>query len=363
VRIDEVVSYTTDDLVAVVVRTDDGVEGVGQTAPRHAAVTAHVLHDIVVPYFLGRDPWDLEALVDRFLREHYKYGGGFLLRALGGVETALWDVLGKSAGRPVYQLLGGAVRDAVPVYASSMSRAVTPEAEADRLGQLIADHGFGCVKVRIGGRMGRDRDAWPGRTEAIIPFVRRKLGPDVDINADANSGFSAARAIQVGRLLEEHRYHHFEEPCEFSHLERTAEVAAALDIAVAGGEQDTSLAQFQRMLTIGAVDIVQPDVGYIGGVSRARRVALMAEAAGKPCTPHCANQSMLQVFTLHLAAAMPSCSQYQEWGIEKNAWAEGVYEPLPQVDDGKVPLPSGAGWGFELTPEFRRRATEVRQSV
>jgi L-alanine-DL-glutamate epimerase-like enolase superfamily enzyme len=284
------------DLLAVVrVTTDDGVVGIGQTAPFEAGTSAHVLHKMVAPLFLGKDPWDVETLVDECLRAHYKLPSSFLHRALAGVDTALWDVLGQVTGQPVAKLIGGHARASVPMYGSSMSRSTTPEEEAERLAELVAARGFRAVKIRVGQLMGRDVDAAPRRTERIIPHMREVLGDDVDILADANGGFSVGRAIRVGRLLEDHGYFHFEEPCPFPDLEQTAQVASALDIPVAGGEQDISLPQFQRMINGRAVDIVQPDIGYIGGISRARKVAVLAEAAGVPCTPHCANSSLLQV--------------------------------------------------------------------
>lgn len=343
-------------LAVVLVRTDDGVEGIGQTAPYEAETSAHVLHTLVAPVFLGRDPWDVEALADECLRVHYKFPGSFLHRALAGVETALWDVLGKVTGRPVSKLLGGHVRTSVAMYASSMRRNITPEEEAERLQRITAEEGFRAVKVRVGEAMGRDTDAAPGRTERIIPYLRDVLGDGVDLSADANGGYSAGRAIRVGRMLEEHGYFHFEEPCPFPDLEQTAEVAAALDIPVSGGEQDIELPQFNRMINRRVVDIVQPDIGYIGGISRARKVAVLAEAAGIPCTPHCANDSLLRVFTLHLAAAMPSCTHRQEWSIEETPWTQGVYEPMLRVVNGAVAVPATPGWGVELDPAFIREA-------
>lgn len=343
-------------LAVVRVATDDGVEGIGQTAPYRAATSAHVLHEMVVPVFLGRDPWDVEALVDECLRLHYKFPSSFLHRALAGVDTALWDILGKVTGQPVAKLIGGHARTTVPMYGSSMVRSTSPEEEAERLQEIVARDGFGGVKIRVGDAMGRDVDAAPQRTERIIPRVREALGAEVDISADANGGFSVGRAIRVGRLLEEHGYFHFEEPCPFRELEQTALVAAALDIPVSGGEQDISLTQFHRMLSGRMVDIVQPDIGYIGGLSRARKVAVLAEAAGIPCTPHCANDSLLQVFSLHLAAAMPSCSQRQEWSIEETPWSEGLYQPMLRVIDGAVVAPTAPGWGVELDDKFVSQA-------
>ncbi|MCL1871086.1 MAG: mandelate racemase/muconate lactonizing enzyme family protein [Promicromonosporaceae bacterium] len=355
-RIEQIETLVRGNLAVVRVRTDDGAVGVGQAAPYEAATTAHVLHEIVAGYFLGQDPWDVEALVDHCLRQTYKFPSSFILRALAGIDTACWDVLGKAAGVPVYKLLGGNARESVPVYASSMLRSISPADEADRMAMLIDEQGFGGVKIRVGEAMGRDVDAAPGRTEAIVPLMRHVLGDDVAISADANGGFSPGHAVQVGRLLERHGYFHYEEPVPFGDVEQMRRVADALDISVSGGEQDTLLPQFHRLLSTGAVDIVQPDIGYLGGVSRARKVAVLAEAIGLPCTPHCANDSLLQVFTVHLAAAMPACHQRQEWSIEQTAWTQGVYAPLMQVHNGLVALPTEPGWGVSLDPDFERVA-------
>jgi L-alanine-DL-glutamate epimerase-like enolase superfamily enzyme len=335
------------------------VVGIGQTAPYEAAVTADVLHTLVAPYFVGRAVWDIEAVVDSFLRQMYKFPSSFILRAIAGIDTAAWDALGVVTGQPVAKLIGGQARDSVPMYASSMLRSITPEAEAERMVRLVEEQGFGAVKIRVGEAMGRDQDAAPGRTERIIPLMRATLGTGIDISADANGGYSPGQAVRVGRALEEHGYFHFEEPVAFTDIDQMTRLAQTLDIAVSGGEQDTSIPQFQRLLSSGAVDIIQPDIGYIGGIGRARQVALMADAHGIPCTAHCANDSLLQVFSLHLATAMPSCYQRQEWSVECTDWTQGVYEPMLTVRDGAVAAPTAPGWGIELLPEFIRQA-EVR---
>jgi len=359
--IDRIETLVRGELAVVRVTTRDGDVGIGQAAPYEAAITAHVLHELVAPRFLGRNAWDAEALVDEALRVSYKFPSSFILRAIAGIETALWDLQARRAGQPVWRLLGGAARDSVPVYASSMIRSISPEEEADRIAALADEFGYRAAKIRVGEAMGRDVDAAPGRTEHIIPRMREVLGDDFLLSADANGGYTAGAAIRVGRLLEEHGYFHFEEPCPFPQLDETAAVADALDIPVSGGEQDTSLPQFHRMVSRRAVDIVQPDICYIGGVSRARKVAVLAEAAGIACTPHCANASLLQVFTLHLAIAMPACIHAQEWSIERTPWTDGVFSPMPQVVDGEVAAPEEPGWGIELDPGFEP-AAEVRVS-
>ena len=310
------------------------------------------IHDQLARYFLGRDPWDLPALVDECVRADYKFHGTVMFRALCGIETAIWDLLGKLVQRPVYQLLGGTVRTRIGVYGSSMRRDITPEAEAERLSALVSAGRFNDFKIRVGSVMGRDADAAGGRTTKIIKTVREALGDDVTLRADANGCYTPAAAIKIGRMLEDHDYFHFEEPCPYPQLEATAQVAAALDIAVAGGEQDQQLEQFHRMIIGRVVDIVQPDIGYIGGILRARKVALMAEAAGIPCTPHCANTSLLQIFTLHLAACSPSAHQPQEWSIEDVGWVKNVFDGLPKVSGGVVELSRAPGWGVTINQDY-----------
>lgn len=358
-KIARIETYLAPQQAVVRVVTDDGAEGIGQTAPYRADITVDVLHKMVAPFFLGKNPWDVERLGEECLRRLHKFPGSFVHRALCGIDTALWDLNAKQAGQPVYRLLGGADRREVPMYASSMQRETTPEEEAERLEQAVEEGGFRCVKIKIGDMMGRDEDPSPGRTDRLIPLMRQRLGNDIDIHADGNGGYTPAKAIQIGRLLEEHNYFHFEEPCPFTQLENTAIVAAALDIPVAGGEQDYSLDQFHRMIGMRAVDIVQPDIGYIGGITAARKVAFMAEAAGMPCTPHCANQSLLQVFTLHLAAAMPACMQFQEWSIEDSqTWAKEIYEPALEVKGGSVSVSDSPGWGVSILPSYLERAEQ-----
>jgi L-alanine-DL-glutamate epimerase-like enolase superfamily enzyme len=363
-KIETIETMLAGEVAVVRVRTDDGAEGIGQTSPFGPEITVKVLHDMVAPFFLGQDPWDVEALVSKTVRDQYKFPSTFILRALCGVDTAIWDLLGKVTERPVHKLIGGAYRTSIPVYASSMSRSISPEDEGERLLALREQHGFRAAKIRLGKPVGYDVDASPGRTERIIPHIREVMGADFDINADANGGFTAAHAIRIGRLLEDNGYFHFEEPCPYDDILRTAEVARALDIPVAGGEQDNSLKQFRRMIDEEVVDIIQPDIGYIGGVSRARQVAVMADIAGIPCTPHSSNNSMIRVFTIHFAAAMPACRQYQEWGIENSGWeAQEIYEPLLEVVDGNVAVPTAPGWGVELAESFIRRAQSQTSSV
>ena len=346
-KIQSIETFATRDVTIVRVRADSGQEGVGQTSPFNADLTAQVLHRQIAPLALGADPLDIDALVDRCIEGNYKFPWSYVCRALTGVETALWDLRGKLEGKGVCELLGGRRRP-IAAYGSSMRRDITPEDEAERLVRLRDERGFRAFKVRIGKVCGHDADAWPGRTEALVPAVRKALGDDVALLVDANSCYTPKRAIEVGRMLEDHGVCHFEEPCPYWQLEWTAEVAAALDVPVAGGEQDNDLAQWRRMIRLRAVDIVQPDVCYVGGLTRAMRVAAMAAEANLPCVPHSANVSMVTVFTLHMLAAIENAGNFMEYSIEPTPWAQKLYHPPLRVEGGEVAVPDGAGWGVTI---------------
>lgn len=337
--------------------------GYGQVAPYNADITSAIVHRQVAPYVLGADASDIAALIDRCIVGEHKFPGSYTCRAVAGVDTALWDLKGRREGKSVCELLGGTKRT-MPVYGSSMRRDIQPEAEADRLIRLRDAEGFRAFKIRVGNKFGNDDDYWPGRTEAIIPAVRKAIGNEIQLLADANSGFGVTRAIEVGRILEDHAFGHFEEPCPYPNLESTAEVAEKLTIPVSGGEQDCDLVQFKRMIRLKAVDIVQPDICYVGGLSRALEVARMAEEAGIPCTPHAANRSMVTLFTLHLQGAIPNAGPYMEFSIEEAPWAEGLFVTDPfEVVDGHVAIPSGPGWGVDVNPDWLARADRTVSEI
>jgi L-alanine-DL-glutamate epimerase-like enolase superfamily enzyme len=340
--------------------TDSGAIGWGQTSTYNADITATIFHRQVAPWALGADAHDIGALLERIEEREHKFPGSYRCRALAGLDTALWDLHGKLAGKPVVELLGGKPRR-LRAYASSMKRDISPEQEAARFLRLRDEQGFDAFKWRVGAECGRDVDEWPGRTEAIIPRLARALGGGVAKLVDANSGFSPARAIQVGRLLESEGVSHFEEPCPYWKLEQTRLVTEALELDVTGGEQDCDLATWERMIGMRAVDIVQPDVMYMGGLSRTLQVAGMAAGAGLPVTPHSANLSLVTICTMHLLGAIPNAGKYLEFSIEGAdyyPWQEGLFLGDPYaIEDGSVTIPSAPGWGVEISPAWLERAS------
>lgn len=354
-KLNRIESFCTPFVGFVRVTMEDGAQGWGQMSTYHADITAQVLHRQVAPWVLGRETTDLDDLLDRVTEREHKFPGSYLRRAMAGLDTAIWDMRGKVAGQPVAELLGGSA-GRVRAYASSMRRDITPAEEAARLKHLRDAKGFDAFKVRAGAEVGRNRDEWPGRTEEIIPTMRRALGAEAALLIDANSCYDPARAIEVGHRLQDNGFCHFEEPCPYWELEQTRQVTEALEIDVTGGEQDCDLTIWRRMIEMQAVDIVQPDILYLGGISRTLRVCRMAGAAGLPVTPHCANLSLVTLFTMHLLRAIPNAGKYLEFSIEGPdyyPWQEGLFRNDPYgIDEGHATVSEAPGWGIEISPDW-----------
>ncbi|MCA3508324.1 MAG: mandelate racemase/muconate lactonizing enzyme family protein [Rhodobacter sp.] len=345
---------------------EDGAFGWGQTSTYNADITAQVFHRQIVPWALGADASDIGGLVRLIERREHKFPGSYRARALAGLDTALWDMAGRRAGKPVASLIGGAPGP-VRAYASSMKRDISAHDEAERLVRFCAEQGFTAAKWRIGAECGEDTDEWPGRTEEIIPVVSRALGDGIDKLVDANSGFSVARAITVGRMLEDNGIGHYEEPVPYWDLEATRDVTLALEIDVTGGEQDWDMATWKRMIDMRAVDVVQPDVMYMGGLSRTLEVARMAQAAGLPCTPHAANLSLVTMCTMHLLTAIPNAGKYLELSIEGDdyyPWQRDLFVATPYaVAEGHVTVSDLPGWGVEISPAWLDRSVHTEAAV
>ena len=359
-KIKRIESFANEFVGFVRVSAEDGSQGWGQVSTYHSDITVQVLHRQVAPWVLGQDTSDLDDLLDIVTEREHKFPGSYLRRAMCGFDTALWDLRGKQAGKPVTELIGG-TPGPIRAYASSMKRDITPDDEAERLNKLRDSQGFDAFKVRAGAEVGRNHDEWPGRTEAIIPTMRNALGDDVDLLIDANSCYSPERAIEVGLMLQDNGYCHFEEPCPYWELEQTKQVTEALEIDVTGGEQDCDLTIWRRMIDMRAVDVVQPDVCYLGGLARTLRVCRMAEAAGIPVTPHCANLSLVTLFTMHVLRAIPNAGKYLEFSIEGPdyyPWQEGLYVRSPyDIAEGTATVKDEPGWGVEINPDWLDRAT------
>jgi L-alanine-DL-glutamate epimerase-like enolase superfamily enzyme len=269
-------------------RSKAGVEVITVPNPSRMAETYPIFLKHILPVFVKKDARKLESLLWDVYRHNsnYKLQGIALWAGVAAIEMALLELMAQTASRPLADFFGGALKRDIPVYYASGKRGNRPEDEVEYLKKLVADSGVKALKFRLGGRMSRNADSRPGRSEALIPLVRKAFSDGMTLYADANSSYDAREAIRIGRLMEKHGYAFFEEPCEFDDLWSTKEVADALTIPVALGEQEFSLHRWKWMIANRGLDIVQPDLHYGGGFIRATQVARMATAAGMEVVPH-----------------------------------------------------------------------------
>ena len=340
-------------------RSTDGAQGISVTNGR-ASYLYPILQNLVIPYFIGKDARDLENLIDGvyLYKSNYKMSNLALWCPLAWVEFSLLDMLGKIAERPVGELFGGIVRREIAIYHASGNRNTTPAEEVEVLKKLIDRSHAKAIKFKVGGRMRNNADSIPGRSEGLVRIVRKALGDDLTIFADANGSYDAAHAIRLGRMMEDYGIDMFEEPCPFDWLEETKAVADALSIPISGGEQESSHRRFRWMIENGALQIVQPDMHYYGGFIRSTRVARMAAAAGVTVVPHMSGAGTGFVDVLQFASFTPNIGPYHEYkgGVEKSGkW----YDPPLTSDNGVITSPAGPGMGTTIGDDYLADAKKI----
>ncbi len=360
VRIDAVELLKNGEQFLVRVRSAAGATGLAVGHGDVLETAWPILTRRVAPHFTGKDARDLEALLEAvYLADsNYKWQGLAFWVPVACVELAVLDLLGQVSGKSVAELLGGRVRRDVAVYRASGQRGNPAEEEIDYLRTLVAETGAKAIKFRLGARMRFD-DASTRRDLALIPLTRKVFGDEMTIYADANGSYDIPLALRIGRVMEEHRLAFFEEPVRFDYYDETKEIADALSIPLAGGEQESSLRRFRWMIEHRAVDVVQPDLLYGGGLVRAIRVARMAAAAGMTCTPHMSGGGLGYLYVAHFASCVPNAGPFQEYkGRDRSLPVSSASSSLDSVG-GVLTVPTGPGLGVEIDPAFTARATRI----
>jgi L-alanine-DL-glutamate epimerase-like enolase superfamily enzyme len=339
------------------VRSRDGATGL---SVGHAGL--RVLYPLFVqnlqPFFVGKDARDLDLLLERVLvyNFNFRYNGISIGTPLATIEHAVLDLLGRVAGRPFGQLVGEIHHPEVSVYQATEYREKPVEESLELIRRDVEEYDARALKIKVGGLMFMTTDIRavgpPGRTEAIIPLVRKTFGDGMALYADANGFYSVEEAIRVGRLLEEHRYGFFEEPVMFDWYEETREVADALVLPIAGGEQEYGLHGFRWLVANDALEIVQPDTYYFGGMIRSLKVARMAAAFGKTCTPHMSGGGLGFLYMAHFVSVLANATPHHEFkGLRTSVPFECRTSPL-KVVGGRIEVPTGPGFGVEIDPAF-----------
>jgi L-alanine-DL-glutamate epimerase-like enolase superfamily enzyme len=339
------------------VRSRDGAEGLSVGHSGLKVLYPLFVHNLQ-PFFIGKDARDLDLLLERVFVYgfNFRYNGISIGTPLATIELAILDLLGRVAAKPFGQLVGDVHHPQVSVYQATEYREKPVEESLELIRRDVEEYDARALKIKVGGLMFMTTDLRaagpPGRTEAIIPLVRRTFGDGMALYADANGFYSVDEAIRVGRLLEEQRYGFFEEPVMFDWHEETREVADALALPVAGGEQEYSLHGFRWLIANDALEIVQPDTYYFGGMIRSLRVARMAAAFGKACTPHMSGGGLGFLYMAHFVSALPNATPHHEFkGLRTSVRFECRTSPL-NVAAGRIKVPTGPGFGVEIDPVF-----------
>ena len=350
--------------ILVRARAKDGAEGLSVTNSWWLHDTYPIFLNRVSPFLVGKDARRVEEHLEAMLRERitYKMQGLALWVCVAAAEMAILDLLGRVSGMSIGEMFGGVRRRDIPVYRASGNRGNAPEEEVEFLRRLVAETGASAVKIRLGSELGRNRDSAPGRTEALIPTVRKAFGAAMTLYADANSCYDAEHAVPIGRLLEANGYAFYEEPCRFDDLWETRRVAEALDIPVAGGEQEFSERRFRWTIEHGGLDVVQPDLHYYGGFIRATRVARMAAAAGMTCTPHMSGWGLGYLNALHFVSYIPNPAPHLEFKGLSSIPFQCDTSPLTCVN-GIMRVPSGPGFGIDLDRGWVNEARSITSGI
>src|SRR5215510_3707932 len=300
--------------IFVLVRTNEGITGLGECSPMNARVIVSMLKDALVPIVLGKNPLDIDRLWDELFHRTYKLGVmGAQPEAMSGIDIALWDILGKVTGLPLWQLFGGKRKDRIRMYSSIGGGAQATVAEQLRKAMGSVSQGFTALKMRMDWSS-RAVDVNPAKDWEIVSTVRKEFGDKIDLQYDANNGLSVSTAIRLGRRFQDQlNVIHYEEPIAQHDYAGYAEVCAALDMAVAAGEHEYTLWQFRDLIERAHVDVVQPDLVKAGGLSECVRIAHLAQAHGKVLVPHQTQQTIGHTAGIHYLAAFDNSAHAQEY--------------------------------------------------
>ena len=284
--------------------TDEGISGWGEAYAQGLEppeIGAAVIRHAMKPLLMGADPLDHEVLWHRMYHQSRDYGRkGSVMSGISAVDMALWDIAGKAHGLPIWKLLGGRFRQRVQPYATGFYR-LTGKGEAERLAEEAIRHhesGFSTMKIKLG--FGVDDDI-----ECMSAIGKAIQGKSVRLMIDTNHAYGRAEALRLGRALADYDLLWYEEPVVPEDIEGYTEMRLKLNMPIAGGENEHSLYGFQKLLSAGAVDIAQPDIGSCGGITGARHISAIAQSLGVRVNPHVWGSAVAQAASLHVIAALP----------------------------------------------------------
>jgi len=350
----EEIADGTQDVLVIRLHTDAGLVGIGEVSSQsyvckaifEAPRSAERRHGLA--YLLrGQDPLDIEALWQRMYHHTNRYGRrGAAVHAISGADIALWDLQGKTLGKPVSELLGGAVRRSVRAYASYLFGSA-PDETADLARQAVD---LGLTAVKFGwGPFGKDIAVDLQHVEA----ARRAVGDSPDLMVDAGCSLQVESALERARLMAPLKIAWLEEPLSQDDSKGYARLCPLSPLPIAAGEGETTRWGFEELIDCG-VHVIQPDVAICGGLTVARRASQMARQAGRRAVPHCFSTGINLAASLHWMAAHPD-GDLVEYCLRPSPLMRSLVRNLPPLKDGRVPVPQGPGLGIELDEEILTR--------
>ncbi len=332
--------------------TDTGVTGIGEASLEWQEKTVQtLLHEWVEDRIVGADPFDVESVIGDMIRDQYQ-GGSTVMTAISGVEVALWDIIGKACGQPVYKLLGGRCHERMPAYANGWyGGARTPEEYAQRAIEAVS-RGYGTLKFDPFGTAWKNMtNAEMNESESLVAAVRKAVGDDVELMIEVHGRLSADCAVEMGNRLSKYRLAWFEEPVTPNSLDLLAVVKSKLPLTIAAGERLYTLEDFSRLACMRAADVVQMDPSHCGGLLVSKKIAAMAQAQDMTVSPHCSVGPVALCAALHFDWSTPNALIQENFSEYDVPWRSELVFGWNPVRSGEFTLPDSPGLGVDINVE------------
>jgi L-alanine-DL-glutamate epimerase-like enolase superfamily enzyme len=337
------------------VRSKDGAEGLSISNAQQMETLYPIFVQRVAPFFIGQDARDLERLLDLAMvfQSNYKASGLAVFVPLATLEFAILDMFGKMSKRPIGLLISDKIYNPkIAVYQANGERYITPELTIEHLQRDVAISKAKAIKFKLGGRMSHVETP-PDRSARLIPMVRKTFGDSMVISADSNGSYGVDEAIRIGKIMQDYNYAFYEEPVPFDDYDGLKQVADALNIPIALGEQEPSTFNFRHVLANNSVGIVQQDMFYFGGMVRCMKIARMAAALGKQCIPHISSTGLGYVYMMHFVSAITNSGPYHEFKEFNNDLPYTcATSTLRSDDNGVITVPTSPGVGVDIDPAY-----------
>jgi galactonate dehydratase len=342
-------------LTIVRLHTDEGLTGLGEARMvNHTEALVGYLAEAAPRHVVGHDPFRIEELVKKMGRDDFSRAGEVMSSGIAAFETACWDIIGKALGQPVYNLLGGAVRDRIKAYANGWYRVEREPEEFHAAAKKVVERGYRALKLDPFGpghyEMERPEKL---RAVALVEAVRDAIGPEPEIMLEMHGRFSPATAVEMARMMEPYGLGWVEEPVPPVNLRALKKASERIPpgVPVATGERIHHRGEYRELLELQAADVIQPDISHIGGLLEAKKLAAWADVYYVTIAPHNVGGQINTATALHLAACTTNFKIQEYFNDFADPWVRETAPGLPEVVDGYFGLPEGPGLGVELDEE------------